>query len=169
MSQVALKRAYIGLGANMGNRLSVLNRAVAELRRLPNTQVAATSHLYESKPMYVEDQPHFLNAVAQIETKLTPRELLVEAKRIEAQLGRFETFRHGPRVVDLDILYYEGEKVEDPDLIVPHVGLYSRPFVLRPLCDIDPDLFGGPLRELVPTCEGSELPTAAQCDLKQVP
>jgi 2-amino-4-hydroxy-6-hydroxymethyldihydropteridine diphosphokinase len=127
--------AYIGLGANLGDREQAIRRA-AELigaRRL--------STIIETEPWGVTDQPPFLNAVAELETELRPRELLDELLRVERELGRVRDGRRwGPRAIDLDLLLYGEETIEEPGLSVPHPHLAERLFVLEPLAELAPAL-----------------------------
>jgi 2-amino-4-hydroxy-6-hydroxymethyldihydropteridine diphosphokinase len=127
--------AYVGLGANLGDREASLRRA-AELigaRRL--------STLRETEPWGIADQPSFLNAVAELETELAPRELLDELLRVERELGRTrDGSRWGPRAIDLDLLVYGGETIDEPGLTVPHPHLAERLFVLEPLAELAPSL-----------------------------
>lgn len=134
-------RTFIGLGGNIGDARSAFASAVAELRALG--AVGAVSSLYVSEPRDVHDQPEFTNAAVELETELEPADLLVELKAIEMRLGRDPDGRRwGPRVIDLDILAFDGRCVEDANmgLIVPHPRLPQRRFVLEPLAELDPDL-----------------------------
>ena len=129
-----LSTTYLAIGSNMGDRLGFLNQALSQLQSVG--RVVDTSFLYESAPMYVTDQPRFLNAAIKFETKLTPIELLKALKMIEEQLGRdFQGQRYGPRPIDLDILYYEDIELGLPELIIPHPRIQEREFVLRPLAE----------------------------------
>jgi len=128
--------ARIGIGANLGNAVHTVQIALAELNRF-GTVVRASS-LYETKPWGVKNQPDFVNAAALLETALAPRELLLELKKLEAELGREQTYRWGPRVVDFDILAYDDRTIDEPDLVIPHPRLHERAFVLVPLAEIDP-------------------------------
>jgi 2-amino-4-hydroxy-6-hydroxymethyldihydropteridine diphosphokinase len=127
---------YLGLGSNVGDRLANL-RAAAD--RLP---VVARSSVYETEPQgEVTDQPDFLNAAVQIETVLGPQELLGVCKQVEAELGRdFGQVRHGPRVVDIDLLLLGGIEHQSERLTLPHREVLTRRFVLVPLLELDPDL-----------------------------
>jgi 2-amino-4-hydroxy-6-hydroxymethyldihydropteridine diphosphokinase len=127
--------ANIGLGSNLGDTAQNLRDAVKNLEDLGT--VLAKSRLYHSKPWGVLDQPDFCNAVLQLETELPPRGLLIALKNLEMQMGREESRRWGPRLIDLDILTYGDQKVNDTDLIIPHLHMNDRAFVLKPLCDID--------------------------------
>jgi 2-amino-4-hydroxy-6-hydroxymethyldihydropteridine diphosphokinase len=134
-------RAFIGLGGNIGDARAAFGSAVAELRVLG--AVGAVSSLYVSEPRENRDQPEFTNAAVELETELDPGALLLELKGIELRLGRDPHGRRwGPRIIDLDILAFDGRCVEDPelDLIVPHPRLPQRRFVLEPLAELDPDL-----------------------------
>jgi len=134
-------RAFIGLGGNLPESASAFSRAVAELRGIGS--VVKTSSLYVSAPRDLFDQPDFSNAALELHTDLTPEDLLVELKRLELALGRDpQGLRFGPRLVDLDILAFDGKCVTetDIDLIVPHPRLQERRFALEPLAEIQPDL-----------------------------
>lgn len=131
---------YIGLGSNLGDRVAQLKGALAELNALNGTQITDTSRLYCSKPWGKQDQPDFVNMAARAETTLTPESLLHECKLIEAKAGRTEGERWGPRVLDIDILLYEGVSMNKPRLTIPHPRMWERRFVLQPLADLWPDL-----------------------------
>ena len=128
--------ARIGLGSNLGDPAGNVERAIAALETLGS--VTARSSFYRSAPWGVTDQPEFVNAAVLLETELSPRELLAGLKRLETDLGRTESYRWGPRVVDLDILASDALTVDEPDLIVPHPRLLERAFALAPLAEIDP-------------------------------
>ncbi len=146
-------RAYIGLGANVGDRASNLERAVAALRADSDIDVASVSTFRETEPVGYLDQPPFLNGVVALETALPPRELLERLLGVERALGRKRTGpRFGPRTIDLDLLLYGAETVEEPGLTVPHPRLAERRFVLEPLAELDPELVlpdGRAVRELL--------------------
>lgn len=129
---------YIALGSNQGDRLENLQAAVAALP--PEVQIEKRSRIYETEPWGYTDQPDFLNQVVAGETALDPRRVLTHLKAIEDDLGRQETFRYGPRVIDLDLLFYDDLVSQAPDLAVPHPRLHERAFVLVPLADIAPSL-----------------------------
>jgi 2-amino-4-hydroxy-6-hydroxymethyldihydropteridine diphosphokinase len=134
-------RAFVGLGANLGPREETLLRAVELLGAEDGVEVVALSRLRETDPVGVEDQPRFLNAAVLLETTLEPRELLDVLLRVERELGRVrDGTRWGPRVIDLDLLVYGTEVVDEPGLRVPHPRLHQRRFVLEPLAELDPDL-----------------------------
>ena len=133
--------AYIGVGSNLEDPPAQVLRAFAKLAELPRTKVILTSPIYRTRPFGPVDQPDFANAVAGLLTQLTPRELLQGLQAIEATQGRpKERQRWGPRVIDLDVLVYGRERLQGPDLTVPHPGIVERNFVLYPLADIAPDL-----------------------------
>jgi len=134
-----VKRAYVGFGANLGDPAATLRAATAELGRRAGT-VPAGSHIYRSRPIGVTDQPEFLNAVARLETALTADRLLEELLAVEAGFGRVRDVRWGPRTLDLDLIWYEGERREDARLTLPHPRAHEREFVLRPLAELAPDL-----------------------------
>lgn len=130
-----MTRAYIGIGANLGEREETVRRAAALVgaRRL--------STLRETEPWGLVDQPLFVNAVAELETELDARSLLERLLGAERELGRVRTrVRWGPRRIDLDLLVYGGEVIDEPDLTVPHPRLHERRFVLEPLAELEPDL-----------------------------
>ena len=131
---------YVGLGANLGAREETLRRAVALLGEAKGVDVLGVSSLRETEPVGVVDQPPFLNGAVQLETTLSPRELLDLLLEIERSLGRVRSERWGPRVVDLDLLVYGGEIVDEPGLRVPHPRLHERRFALEPLAELDPGL-----------------------------
>ena len=133
-----MAEALLALGGNVGDVRATLDRAVTLLCDGRAVRLLARSGDYRTPPWGVEDQPPFVNAAVLLETALTPRELLGELKRLEAELGRTETYRWGPRVVDLDILDFAGRSLNEPDLILPHARLFERAFALAPLAEIDP-------------------------------
>jgi 2-amino-4-hydroxy-6-hydroxymethyldihydropteridine diphosphokinase len=131
-------KAFIGLGSNLGERESMIRSALDDLARLPSTTLVRASSLYDTEPVGDTDQPGFLNAVAQLETGLSARQLLWNLLLIERRLGRVRTRHWGPRVIDLDLLLYGNEVLDQPDLTVPHPELIRRSFVLVPLVELDP-------------------------------
>ncbi|KAK6531643.1 trifunctional dihydropteroate synthetase [Orbilia ellipsospora] len=135
----AAKDVFIAFGSNLGDKFGLIRDALAELNRRGIT-VIRTSSLYESKPMYVEDQDTFLNGVCQAQTTLSAMELLKVLQDIENSFGRVKLVDKGPRNIDLDILLYGTEIVSLPELSIPHASMLEREFVLRPLCDIAPNL-----------------------------
>lgn len=150
--------AYIGLGSNMGDGPTTLRNAIAAIDRLPRTRVGRRSSFYRSPPMGVVSQPSFINAVVRVVTRLTAPDLLLELHEIERRFGRVRKLRWGPRTLDLDILVYGDTITNRRDLIIPHPGIPSRPFVLYPLAEIAPRLpipGMGTARSLVRQCRGA--------------
>ena len=135
-----MTRAYVGLGANVGDREATLERALGLLAA--HVDVVGVSTLRETEPWGYVDQPPFLNGAVAVETALTPRELLDVLLTIERELGRVrgEGPRYGPRVVDLDLLLFGDDVVDEPGLTVPHPRLSERAFALEPLAELDPTL-----------------------------
>lgn len=132
-------KAVIGLGTNTGDRAGNLQAAVDALSLLPGTRVMDISPVYETEPVGYADQPDFLNAVACVETEFSPRALLGACLGIEAALGRVRLFKNGPRIIDLDLLLYEGVTLQTDELTLPHPRMGERAFVLCPFSDIFPD------------------------------
>ena len=130
-----MTRAYVGVGANLGDREATIRAALAAL-----PGVVAVSELRETTPVGVVDQPPFLNGAAALETELSPRELLDALLEVERRLGRERRERWGPRTIDLDLLLHGDDVVDEPGLTVPHPRLHERRFALEPLLDLDPDL-----------------------------
>jgi 2-amino-4-hydroxy-6-hydroxymethyldihydropteridine diphosphokinase len=131
-------KAFIGLGSNLGDREANIRQALQFLEQLPETTIVRGSSLYDTEPVGVSDQPNFLNGVVQIETHLSPRRLLWNLMLIERRLGRVRTRQWGPRVIDLDLLLYGEEVVDEDDLQVPHPLMTQRSFVMVPLVEIEP-------------------------------
>lgn len=147
--------AYIGLGSNLQNPSEQIHDARLAINTLPNTQQLAFSSLYHSPPMGPQDQPDYVNAVMAISTTLSPLDLLRGLQRIENTQGRVRNERWGARTLDLDILLYGDQVIELPDLIVPHIGITERAFVLYPLYEIAPQLLipnKDKLSDLVANC-----------------
>jgi 2-amino-4-hydroxy-6-hydroxymethyldihydropteridine diphosphokinase len=144
-------RAYVGLGSNLGDRGESLRRAVDLLRE--RIEVSAVSSFRETEPWGYADQPAFLNAAVEVETQLRPRELLDVLLDVERVLGRTrEGPRYGPRTIDIDLLLYGDEVVDEPGLTVPHPRLHERRFALEPLAELDPELVvpgRGPVGDLL--------------------
>lgn len=133
--------AWIGLGANLGDRAATLDAALGRIDRLSDTRLCAVSRYYFTPPWGDTDQPEFLNAAARVQTALTVGELLRGLLGIERDLGRERSKRRwGPRVIDLDLLLYGDQCIEGPELTVPHPRLHERAFVLVPLLELAPDL-----------------------------
>jgi len=150
--------AYLSLGSNLGDRGE--NLAVALKRLEEKVKIVKVSSIYETEPVGYEDQPWFLNLVCAVETGLSPQALLKLAKAIERKLGRRGTVRFGPRIIDIDILLYDGLTLDSPDLVIPHPRLAERAFVLVPLKEIAPNLvhpsLGLTIEELLERLENPE-------------
>ena len=131
--------AYIGIGSNLGNRQENCLRAI-ELLQKKGIIVKKRSSLYETEPWGVKDQPLFLNMAIEVETKLNPEALLRILKDVEKEVGRKESTRWGPRIIDLDILLLDNIILNEDNLKIPHPLMHKRDFVLLPLCEIAPDI-----------------------------
>ncbi|HYZ19758.1 MAG TPA: 2-amino-4-hydroxy-6-hydroxymethyldihydropteridine diphosphokinase [Gaiellaceae bacterium] len=136
-----MEEAYVGIGSNLGDRERNVRRAIELLRADAQIQVIAVSELRETDPVGFVDQPRFLNGAVHVRTVLPPRALLERLLEIERTLGRVRTAaRYGPRTIDLDLLLYGDEVVDEPGLRIPHPRLAERRFALEPLLDLDPAL-----------------------------
>ncbi|MGX1099784.1 2-amino-4-hydroxy-6-hydroxymethyldihydropteridine diphosphokinase [Amorphus sp. MBR-141] len=129
-----------GLGANVGDALATVRAALGLLHRADGIRLDAASPFFTTPPWGFEAQDWFINACAAGTTTLSPHDLLATCKAIEAELGRTETFRWGPRIIDVDILTYGDREIGEPDLVIPHKELLNRAFVLIPLATIRPDM-----------------------------
>jgi len=136
-------RAYLGIGSNIGDMAQMLDRAVAGLAATPGIVVVARSADYRTPPWGKTDQPWFLNGAVAVDTDLDPHGLLDACLSVEFKLGRLRAERWGPRVIDIDVLAYEGAAVDDERLVLPHRHVRERAFVLMPLAEIAPDLVIG--------------------------
>ena len=136
-------QAWIGLGGNLGDAVATLHAALQELDGLPQTRLVRASKFYRTPAWGVAEQPDFINAVALLETRLSPRDLLDALLDIERAFGRerHRSERWGPRVLDLDLLLYDSAVIDEPGLCVPHPHLHERAFALLPLVEITPDAF----------------------------
>lgn len=150
--------AFIGIGSNVGDREGFCRRAVQDLKETDGVTVEAVSSLYETSPIGGPPQRSFVNLVVKTATGLDPRSLLEQCKDIERRLGRESSdIRWGPRVVDLDVLTYDAEKISEPDLEIPHPRMTQRRFVLVPLLEIAPDAadpWGTPYSDSLDEAEG---------------
>jgi 2-amino-4-hydroxy-6-hydroxymethyldihydropteridine diphosphokinase len=131
--------ATLGVGANLGDPRTAVNKAIEDLAQLPGTVTVAVSSLYRSAPLDA-DGPDYVNAVVQVRTELSPDALLAALQAIEQQAGRERPYRNAPRTLDLDILLYGEHRVDRDDLQIPHVRMWQRAFVVLPLAEIAPDL-----------------------------
>ncbi len=139
---MALKKVYLSLGSNLGDREQNLSVALERLERA-GVHIVARSSLYETAPQDVLDQPWFLNMAVQAQTSLFPLQLLTLLQKIERELGRFRgqgAMQGGPRTIDIDILLYGSACIETPQLVIPHPRMTQRRFVLEPLLEIAPEL-----------------------------
>lgn len=134
-----LKCAYIAVGANLADPIAQVRAGIEALAMLRDTRLARFSSLYKSGAVGYLDQPDFVNAVAEIETALAPRALLDELVRIERRHGRTREFANAPRTLDLDILLYAEDVVNEPGLTIPHPRMHERAFVMVPLAEIAPE------------------------------
>lgn len=145
---------YLSLGTNMGDRAANLKQALTSLP--PQMTVKKKSKVYETPPWGFTDQEPFLNQAVMVTTYLEPEPLLKHLKRLEVALGRQATFRYGPRLIDLDILFYDDLVLETPSLTIPHPHVHDRGFVLLPMMDIAPDLvhpgMQKSIREMIALC-----------------
>ena len=130
---------YLGLGSNLGRREDNLRRAIGLLRRYVRPRKA--SSVYETAPWGFYQQPHFLNCILEVTATLSPRQVLSSVKSLEREMGRQPGVRYGPRLIDVDILFYGGQTLEHPDLQIPHPRLHQRAFVLVPLAALAPQVF----------------------------
>ncbi len=135
--EVLTHNIYIALGTNLGSRLDNLHSAIKAFD--PAVKVVAASRVYETDPWGYVDQPAFLNMAVRAQTELSPESLLHLLKDMESTLGRTPSFRNGPRLIDLDILFYDDLVMDTPGLVIPHPRLHERNFVLVPLHDVAPD------------------------------
>nr|WP_107728479.1 2-amino-4-hydroxy-6-hydroxymethyldihydropteridine diphosphokinase [Desmospora activa] len=135
-----MRRAYIGLGTNLGQRKTNLKEALIHLDRHEQMEVAQVSGIYETAPVGLLEQPDFLNVCAEVRTSLSPRELLEAMLQVERKLHRVRTIRWGPRTIDLDLLLLDHEVISEPQLTVPHPRMTERAFVLIPLAEIALDV-----------------------------
>jgi len=138
-----MNRAYLGLGSNMGDRFNYLLSGLEFLKNIGGIQISKISSLYRTIPMGYTAQRDFYNLVAEVETALTPRELLAAAQAAEDAAGRKRLIHWGPRTLDVDILLYDGCIMDEPELVLPHPRLMERPFVLIPLVEIAPGIVVG--------------------------
>ena len=154
-----LVTAYIGLGANLGNAASSVRQAVDLLAQLPSTTLRACSSLYRSAPIDATGDD-FVNAAAQLDTRLNAHTLLTELQRIESRFGRERPFRNAPRTLDLDLLVFGAETICDSTLEVPHPRMANRAFVLLPLHELNPQLLIpglGPIEPLLARVENQQI------------
>lgn len=135
-----MNKAYIALGSNIGDRIGYLGKAILFLSQHPGVTVRRMSSVYETEPVGYLNQGHFYNMVIEIESSLSPEEILHICLDVEQRLGRVRTIVNGPRTIDLDLLYYHDRIINGEDLVVPHPRLHQRTFVLVPLVEIAPEV-----------------------------
>ncbi|MCW3479314.1 2-amino-4-hydroxy-6-hydroxymethyldihydropteridine diphosphokinase [Neisseriaceae bacterium JH1-16] len=138
-----MSRAFIALGSNLEAPAEQVRAALATLAESAGVRLVRASSLYRTAPVGYADQPDFINAVAELDTTLTPHQLLDTLMAVETRFGRVRTFRNAPRVLDLDVLLYEDLTLDDERLTVPHPRMHERAFVLVPLAEIAPDVAVG--------------------------
>ncbi|PIV39841.1 MAG: 2-amino-4-hydroxy-6-hydroxymethyldihydropteridine diphosphokinase [Candidatus Omnitrophica bacterium CG02_land_8_20_14_3_00__42_8] len=127
---------YIGVGSNLGDRKKHIEDAIEKLKNIEGVEVKRVSSIYETEPVGGPKQGKYLNGAIEIETGLGPREFLGKLQDIEKELGRKKTVKNGPRTIDLDILLYGDNKIDEPDLKIPHPNMREREFVMKPLKEI---------------------------------
>lgn len=132
--------AYLGLGSNIGDRIANLQDAVRLVGRLDKVRISKASSVYETEPVGYIDQPNFLNCVIEIDTDLSPKELLKQTNEVEIKLKRKRSIRWGPRTIDIDILLFDEINVDEPDLEIPHPRICERAFVIEPLLELSPNI-----------------------------
>lgn len=135
-----MARAYLGLGTNLGDRVNNLKKAIQLIKNFKDTKIIKISKIYETEPWGYTSQDSFLNLCIEIETDLSPFELLEECQKVEKILKRERYFRWGPRTIDVDILIYDDIFINDKDLTIPHPRIHERAFVLVPLKDLNENL-----------------------------
>ena len=140
---------YIALGSNVGDKLLQCRKAISEILKIDRHRLLARSSFYKTQPIGYTVQDWFVNGVIKLETELEAHELLRSLKALESRLGRVETFRWGPRTIDLDLLFFDDEQIHSEELVIPHPLLHKRQFVLIPLTEIDPHLVHPVLRQTV--------------------
>ena len=154
-----MKTAYLSLGSNLGDRPANLRHAIERIEKA-GICVSRRSSIYETEPQDLREQPWFLNQVLEIETDLPAGDLLATTQRIEAQMGRERTLSKGPRTIDIDILLYGDEVIQNAELEIPHPRMTARRFVLEPLSEIAPHLrhpvTNRTIRELLPATQSQE-------------
>ena len=153
------KRAYLGIGGNIGEKRANIEAAIALLNENSAIEVTKISSYYETEPVGYTDQDWFLNVVVEVETKLSPEELLAACQEVENELKRVRLIRWGPRTIDVDVLLYEGYESQDEILTVPHPRMTERAFVMVPLYEIAKDLIIAekPIAEWIKSLKGEKI------------
>lgn len=149
--------SIVALGSNLGDKVGNIEQAISLLTSGGDVRLVARSRDYATEPWGKTDQDWFVNAAVSVTTGLSPRQLLARCKSIEQHMGRVDTERWGPRIIDLDVIVYRGVEIDEPDLKLPHPHMAARAFVLAPLMDIAPDLVidGRSVRELFAAIDAS--------------
>lgn len=140
-------KVFISIGSNLGDRLRNIKSAIKELNK--GFDKVKVSKIYETSPLINKNQPYFLNCVASIETFLSPHQLLRKLKSIEEEIGRKKSKKYAPRIIDLDILFYGKEVYNSQELKIPHPEIQNRKFVLKPMCDLEPNFIHPVLKKSV--------------------
>ena len=135
-----MKKAYIGIGSNLGDTHGNCRKAIERMGRIPGCSVTGLSELYLTEPVGVEGQDWYVNGVIAISTSLSPQELIKGLYIIEADMGRVRKERWGPRTIDLDILLFGQDIIREPNLTIPHPRMHERRFVIAPMVELAPDL-----------------------------
>lgn len=143
------KKAYIGIGSNIGNKIENCKKAIELFKKNPQIKVTKISDFYETEPVGYKEQEWFVNCAVEIETDLNPQELLLLCQTIESELGRERKIKYGPRIIDLDILLYNNDIIDKTELKIPHPEMHKRRFVLEPLSDIAPDAVHPALKKTI--------------------
>lgn len=181
-AQKAHHEAFIALGSNIGDKLLNLKSALNHIAHFPQTKILGCSHAYESEPAYETEQATFANAVIRVETSLSPWALFAELQAIEQVMGRVKLYTNGPRSIDVDLLTYDDEVINEPTLVVPHPRLAERDFVVTPLLEIAPNAtiagkgpldrrgikYGAIIKQLDPICSEKLMTPSQQKQRKQV-
>jgi 2-amino-4-hydroxy-6-hydroxymethyldihydropteridine diphosphokinase len=157
-----LNRACLSLGANLGDRIGNLKKALLKLTGFG--VIEKTSHIYETDPVGYLDQPQFLNMACLLLTALPPEDLLRSLKKLEEEIGREASFRNAPRPIDVDIVFYNDIVLDTPDLTIPHPRMHERAFVLAPLAELVPDFIHPLLNHTV----SNLLQSSDQCGVKRI-
>lgn len=149
----------LSVGTNLGDRKKNIEKCIDSINLIPYTDVVAQSAIYETEPVGYARQENFYNIILKVESILEPNEMLGACLGIEAAFGRQRTVRFGPRILDVDVIFAENEKIESRNLIVPHPRCYERRFVLEPLLDIFPDgiVYGTDIKPFIGQIEGQEI------------
>jgi dihydroneopterin aldolase/2-amino-4-hydroxy-6-hydroxymethyldihydropteridine diphosphokinase len=143
--------SYLGLGSNIGNKSQNLETAIKHINLLENTKIIETAKFITTKPYGYENQDYFVNSVIKIETQFSPQTLLSKILEIELKMGRVRKIHWGPRIIDIDILYYEDLIIDDENLKIPHPEIPKREFILKSLLEICPDKIDPKLNKTVKT------------------